>query len=277
VVAITGAAGGIGAALARRFAADGAAIALLDVDPDRLATLAQELAGGGADVLPIDCDVTSLAACREAIDQVVTRFGGVDVLVANAGLTHLGAFVDTDVAVIERVMDVNFFGAVNITKAALDSVISRQGQIVVMSSVAGIAPLVTRTGYSASKHALHGFFESLRTELAPDGVGVTIVCPSFVRTDIGDRAIGGDGARASIERTETGTPVEPDALAEVIVAAVHRRRRLVLPFRDARRAAWLMRVSPRLYDRVMLRRLGASHRLGGAGALDHVDVGSDER
>ncbi len=255
VVAITGAAGGIGSALAHRFAADGARIALLDIE--RLESLEQQLTVGGADVLAVACDVTSLAACRDAIERVVARFGGVDVLVANAGITHLGAFVDTDVAVIERVMDVNFFGAVNVTKAALDSLITRRGQIVVMSSVAGIAPLVTRAGYAASKHALHGFFESLRTELVADGVAVTMVCPSFVRTAIGDHALGGDGGKATVERTQTGTPVEPDVLAEVIVDAVDHRRRFVAPLRDARRAAWLMRVSPRIYDRVMLRRLAS--------------------
>jgi len=255
VVVITGAAGGIGAALARRFLGGGARVALLDLDTERLGRLANELVGEGADALPIVCDVTSLDACRQAIEEVIARFGAVDVLVANAGITHLGRFSDTDVAVIERVMDVNFFGSVNITKAALPSLTDRRGQIVVMSSVAGLAPLATRTGYSASKHALHGFFESLRTELATDGVGVTIVCPSFVRTDIGDRALGGDGGRPTIERTQMGVPVEPDDLAELIVSAVGRRRRLVLPFRDARRAARLARFAPRLYDRIMVKRL----------------------
>lgn len=254
-VVITGAAGGIGAALAREYVADGAGVALLDLGSERLESLARELTAGGADVLPVVCDVTSLAECRSAIDRVIARFGGVDVLVANAGITHLGRFVETDVEVIERVMDVNFFGAVNITKAALASLIARRGQIVVMSSIAGIAPLATRTGYSASKHALHGMFESLRSELAADGVGVTMVCPSFVRTDIGDRALGGDGGRPAMERTQTGTPVEPQRLAELVVKAVDRRRRLVVPFRDARRAALLARWAPRWYERMMVRRL----------------------
>ena len=255
VVVITGAAGGIGAALARRFAADGARLALLDLELDRLEPLAGELSSGGADALPIVCDVTSLAACRQTIEQVVARFGGVDVLVANAGITHLGRFTDTDVAVIERVMDVNFFGSVNITKAALPALVRRRGRIVVVSSIAGIAPLAIRTGYSASKHALHGFFESLRTELTGVGVSVTIVCPSFVRTGIGDRALGGDGGRATSERTQTGTPADPVELAGLIVAAAQRRRRLVLPFRDARRAALVARFAPRLYDRIMVERL----------------------
>jgi UDP-glucose 4-epimerase len=255
VVVITGAAGGIGAALAKRFAADGARLALIDLEADRLDPLTSELVDGGTDVISIVCDVTSPEACRSAIEATIARFGGIDVLVANAGVTHLGRFVETDVAVIERVIDVNFFGAVNVTKPALPSLLDRGGQIVVMSSVAGIAPLATRTGYSASKHALHGFFESLRAEVAGDGVGVTMVCPSFVRTGIGDRALGGDGGRPTIERTQIGTPVEPDELAELVVSAVAERRRLVLPFRDARRAARLARFAPQVYDRIMVKRL----------------------
>jgi UDP-glucose 4-epimerase len=258
VVVITGAAGGIGAALARKFVGGGARVALLDLELERLEPLADELVDGGADVLSIVCDVTSLDACSAAIDEIVDRFGGVDVLVANAGITHLGRFADTEVSVIERVMDINFFGSVNITKAALPSLTERAGQIVVMSSIAGLAPLATRTGYSASKHALHGFFESLRTEVAADGIGVTMVCPSFVRTDIGDRALGGDGGRPTIERTQMGVPIEPDDLADLIVSAVDERRRLVLPFRDARRAALLSRFAPRLYDRIMIKRLAPS-------------------
>lgn len=260
VVVITGAAGGIGAALARRFVAGGARVALLDLESERLDPLVEELAAAGGEALSIVCDVTSLDACRHAIDEVTAHFGGVDVMVANAGITHLGSFAETDVGVIKQVMDINFFGSVNITKAALASLVESHGQIVVMSSIAGIGPLVTRTGYSASKHALHGFFESLRTELADDRVGVTMVCPSFVRTGIGDRALGGDGGRAKIVRSQIGTPVEPDDLAGLIVSAVDRRRRLVFPFREARRAARLARFAPRLYDRVMVKRLGPDHR-----------------
>ncbi len=255
VVVITGAAGGIGAALARRYVSSGARVALLDLDADRLDPVRDELRSNGGEALGVVCDVTSLDACHRAIGAIVAHFGGVDVLVANAGITHLGDFTDTEVDVIARVMNVNFFGSVNITKAALPSLLERRGQIVVMSSVAGLAPLATRTGYSASKHALHGFFESLRTEVSADGVGVTMVCPSFVRTGIGDRALGGDGGLATIARTQLGTPVEPDELAALVVEAADRRRRLVLPFSDAKRAARLERFAPRLYDRIMMKRL----------------------
>lgn len=254
-VLITGGAGGIGSAVAHRLGRDGARLTLVDSDPGRLDTVGAELVDAGVDVLTVSADVTSLADCRAAVDRTVERFGGLDVVIANAGITHLGRFADTDVEVIRRVMDVNLFGAVNITKAALPSLVERRGQIVVMSSVAGLAPLATRTGYAASKHALHGFFGSLRAELADDGVAVTLVCPSFVRTGIGDRALGGDGGRPTMPRTQTGTPAEPDDLADVIARALRRRRRLVVPFGDARRAVLVSRLAPAVYDRLMRRRL----------------------
>lgn len=263
-VVVTGAAGGIGSALARRFGRDGARLALLDLQEERLAPLSAELDAAGVENLPLVCDVTSLEACETATDRIVRRFGGVDVLIANAGITHVGLFQDTEVEVIRRVVEVNFFGALHCAKAALPSLIERRGQIVVLSSVAGIAPLATRSGYAASKHALHGLFGSLRAELRDAGVGVSLVCPSFVKTRIGDRALGGDGGPATMARTETGTPVEPDALAEAIHRAARTRRRRLLPFRDARLAALLFQILPGVYERTMLRRILAPARGGEA-------------
>jgi NAD(P)-dependent dehydrogenase (short-subunit alcohol dehydrogenase family) len=252
-VVVTGAAGGIGTALARRLARSGARVALLDRDVEGAEALAHEL--GEDEALALACDVTSPAECEAAVDAVVAGWGGVDVLVNNAGITHVGLFRDTDVDVIRRVTDVNFLGAVNCTKAALPSLLERRGQIIVTSSVAGVAPLATRTGYSASKHALHGFFDSLRAEHRDDGLRVLIVCPSFVDTAIGDRALGGDGRIAPPEsRTGVQAPVPPEDIADAVVRAALRGRRLLLVPREARLAYWLARLSPRLYERAMIRR-----------------------
>ena len=254
-VVLTGAAGGIGRALAHRFGSDGARVALLDLEPERLEPLAAELSAAGVEALPLACDVTSLEACGAALQQVTERLGGVDVLVNNAGITHLSPFRETEVDVIRRVMEVNFFGAVHCTKLALPSLIERRGQIVVLSSFAGLAPLATRCGYAASKHALNGFFGSLRAELRSAGVGVTLVCPTFVKTGIGDRALGGDGGRAVMPRTQAGSPVEPEQLAEKIYCAVLKRRRLLVPFGDAKLSHFLARFLPGLYERMMIRRI----------------------
>jgi NAD(P)-dependent dehydrogenase (short-subunit alcohol dehydrogenase family) len=254
-VVITGAAGGIGSALARRFAREGAHLALLDLDADAALSLAAELEASGARALALGCDVTSLASCESAVRSVEGELGGVDVLVANAGITHLGHFRDTDVDVIRRVAEVNFFGAVHCAKAALGALAARQGRIVVLSSVAGFAPLATRSGYAASKHALHGFFDSLRAELRETGVSVTLVCPSFVETAIGDHALGPDGGRPRMPRTQTGRPVAPEALADRIVRAALARRRLLVPFRDAKLAFVVSRLLPAVYERIMTRRI----------------------
>jgi NAD(P)-dependent dehydrogenase (short-subunit alcohol dehydrogenase family) len=254
-VVITGGAGGIGRALAHRFGRDGAKIALLDLDGPALQAAAAELAEQGIEALPVECDVTSLDRCRDAIARVTDARGGVDVLINNAGVTHLSRFSDTDVAVIRRVMEVNFFGAVNCTKAALDSLMERRGRIAVLSSVAGFSPLATRCGYSASKHALHGFFDSMRPELRASGVSVTVVCPFFVDTDMGSRALGGDGGKPHMERTQTGTPSTPEWLAEEIHGAVRRGRRLLVPSRGAKLSYLVSRLAPGTYERMMARRI----------------------
>jgi NAD(P)-dependent dehydrogenase (short-subunit alcohol dehydrogenase family) len=252
-VVITGAAGGIGAALAHRFAEAGARVALLDRDVDGATAVAAEL--GDAEVLVRQCDVTSLSDCLAAIAAVTSAWGGVDVLVNNAGVTQLGSFIDTNVDVIRRVVDVNLFGAVNCTKAALPSLCERRGRIIVTSSVAGVAPLVGRTGYAASKHALHGFFDSLRAEHRDDGLRVLLVCPSFVDTAIGDHAIGPDGGAAPSEsRTGVKAPMAPAHVAAEIVRAAARDRRLLLVGREARLSYWIGRITPRLYERLMVRR-----------------------
>jgi NAD(P)-dependent dehydrogenase (short-subunit alcohol dehydrogenase family) len=254
-VVISGAAGGIGAALARRFGRAGARLGLLDLDAAGVAALAGELDADGVQALALRCDVTSLEDCRAAVAEVIGAWSGVDVLVANAGITHVSFFRDTDVEVIRRVMEVNFFGAVNCTKAALDSLRERRGHIVAISSVAGFAPLATRCGYSASKHAMHGFFDSLRGELRSEGVGVSVFCPFFVRTEIGKSALGGDGGSPRMPRTETGTPAEPEEVADAVLRAVLRNRRLVAFPGSARLAYLLSRFLPGLYERIMVRRI----------------------
>ena len=252
---ITGAAGGIGGALAQRFSAAGARVALLDRDEEGLDLLVRRLDSVGADTILIPCDVTSLDDCSSAVDRVVATWGGVDVLINNAGITHVSPFVDTDIDVFRRVMDVNLFGAIHMTSVALPSLLERRGQIVVISSVAGFAPLVLRTGYAASKHALHGCFDSLRAELRGTGVGVTLVCPSFVRTGIADHALGAHGSAPTHQRVETGVPSDPAALADEVFHATVHRRRLLLHSRTAKLAYLVSRVWPARYEHMMARRI----------------------
>jgi len=254
VVIDTGATGAFGSALAWRWAREGAHLGLLDVDETGLDVLATALGDAGHDVLAVPCDVTDADACAAAVQTITGRFGGVDVVVANAGRTHISFVAGTDPAVFRRIMDVNFFGALHVTRAALPSLVERRGRIAVMSSVAGFAPLSGRAGYAASKHALHGFFESLRGELSGDGVSVTMVCPSFVRTGIGAGALGGDGGPARGPRTELGRPLDPGAVADAVVRAVRSRRRLVVLGAVGKASWWVSRLAPRVYEALMARR-----------------------
>ena len=208
-VVVTGAAGGIGRAVAQRFAEDGARVALLDLDGPALERTAEELRAAGAEVTAHLCDVRDAAACQAIIRRVIAEAGGIDVLVNNAGIAHRSLLAETDPLVIRRVMEVNFFGAVNCTTAALASLSARRGMIVAVSSVAGFAPLVGRTAYAASKHALHGFFDSLRAELAGTGTGVLLVCPSFVDTGIDAHALAGNGDPAGVGQGGGGQADQP--------------------------------------------------------------------
>jgi NAD(P)-dependent dehydrogenase (short-subunit alcohol dehydrogenase family) len=254
-VLVTGAGGGLGRAIAARFAAAGAQIVALDRDGAGVESLRAELEARGRACLAWACDVTDAAGCSAAVAAAVERFGALDVLVNNAGLSHRSAFAATDPAVIRRVLEVNFFGAVNCTAAALPRLLERRGLIVVLSSVAGFSPLIARTGYAASKHALHGFFESLRCELAPRGLDVMLVCPSFAATHIDRNALGADGRPVRHAQVTVGRPLSADAVADRVFGGASRGRRLVLVGRTARLAWWLSRAAPRLYERAMSRRL----------------------
>ena len=245
--------------MAQRWVSAGARVALLDLDVAAVEKRAAELAAGDAEVLALGCDVTDAASCERAIVRVREEWGGIDVLVANAGITHVGLVRETDPGVLRRVMDVNFFGAVHVTQAALPSLLERRGQVVAISSVAGFAPLATRAGYAASKHAVMGFFQTLRCEHARDGLRVTLVCPSFVRTTIGTRALAADGSAAGEDaRTGVGNLVEPDEAADVIVRGALAGRRIVWVGREARASYWLSRLWPAAYERLMVRRTLAS-------------------
>ena len=254
-VVVTGAAGGLGTALAERYAAAGAKLALLDLDGARAESLAAKLRAQGADTTALGCDITDEAACSAAVAEARAALGAIDLLVNNAGISARLLLRDATPEIAKRVMAVNYFGALHATQAALPSLVERRGQIVVVSSVAGFAPLVGRTAYAASKHALHGFFDSLRAELRDAGVAITIACPSFIATGIEAAAPG------AARRATGGDEATPEAIAAQIVAAAQRGDRLCLPGRTARIAWWLSCVAPAAYERAMLRRVGAEFGL----------------
>ncbi len=252
-VVVTGAASGIGLAVCREFAAHGAGIGMLDMEAAALEKAAAALEDDGASVMAVPCDVTSKTACDNAMQTVIHRFGGIDVLFNNAGITQRSGFVPTDTAVYERVMAVNFFGALYCTKAAVNSIIQRRGMIIANESIAGIAPLPGRTGYSASKHAMHGFFTSLRCEVRHLGVHVMIVCPGFIRTNLQTRALGADGTVTTRPQSRVGRQDTPEHVARQIYTAACRGKNMLVLTAMGRLGCLISRLAPVVYERIVTR------------------------
>ncbi len=253
VVIVTGGASGIGLATCREFAKQGARIAMLDQDQDSLENCHKTFADNGYDILAMKCDVTNEIACQESINQVLNRFGQIDILFNNAGITQRGLFENTEINVFKKVMDVNFFGSLYCTKAALPSLIKSKGMIIVNESIAGVAPLLGRTGYSASKHALHGMFTSLRCELHRKSVHVMIVCPGFIKTNLQTRALGSNGKIASHEQTTVGKSDTPENVAKQIADGIVKKKSMLV-FTFVGKIAYLVsRFFPLLYERIMTR------------------------
>ncbi|MCK5695300.1 MAG: SDR family oxidoreductase [Desulfobacula sp.] len=253
VALITGGASGIGLAACWELAKQGARIAMLDMDEKALEVQQQEFLNYGYTILTMECDVTKEKACQSVINQVLKKFGQIDILFNNAGITQRGLFEATDTAVFKKVMDVNFYGSLYCTKAALPGLIQTKGIIIVNESIAGVAPLLGRTGYSASKHALHGLFTSLRCELRHKGVHVMIVCPGFIRTNLQTRALGGDGKIATHEQTTIGKEDTPENVARQIVKAIAKKKNILVLTFMGKLAYLISRLSPLLYEHLMTR------------------------
>ncbi|MFH1155585.1 MAG: SDR family oxidoreductase [Pseudomonadota bacterium] len=256
VAVITGGASGIGAAIAMTLAREGCRIVLMDADAKGLADYESRIKALGFPVLAYAGDVSREADCRDAICRARDLWGPIHILVNNAGITQRGAFTDTQVPVFRRVMEVNFFGSLYCTKEALPDIIQGRGHVVVVESIAGVTPLPGRTGYCASKHALHGLFSTLRCEVRKAGVHVMIVCPGFIRTNLQTRALGCDGTIATSERTTVGKDYTPEMVAEKILTGL-KKRTSFLPLTPAGRFGyWMNRISPTLFERIIEKKFG---------------------
>lgn len=254
VVVITGASDGIGREMALQLAGQGAWLVLAARDAARLASAAAECRARGGRAVAVPTDVADPAQCRALIDRTVQEYGRVDTLVNNAGISMWARFDEvTDLAPFERMMQVNYFGSLYCTHAALPHLKRTRGRIVGVSSLTGRAGVPTRSGYAATKHAMAGFFDSLRIELEDDGVTVTMVYPGFVSTGIRERAYGADGQplRASpVREAEVMTPEE--CARQIIAAMASRRRELIMTLRG-KVGAWIKLVAPGVVDRIARR------------------------
>jgi NAD(P)-dependent dehydrogenase (short-subunit alcohol dehydrogenase family) len=256
LVVITGGCAGIGRALAVRMAQAGARLVIFDLQQDALDGLVQHLADHhNAEALGLCCDVSDAEAVQRAVALVVERYGGIDVLINNAGITHRSPVASTSLAVFQRVMAVNFYGALHCTQAALPSLIARGGQIIVLSSLSQYAPVPNRAAYNASKHALHGLFETLRGELSDTEVSVMLVCPGYTATDLRKHVLVGDGSTAPSPVLDIGRVASAQDVAEAIYQGALRRKRLLVLSNLDWKARLLARCFPRLYQNLLLPRL----------------------
>ena len=253
-VLITGASTGIGRALALELARAGARLALNARDAARLSATAAECAAHGAEVLTVPGDVAVPADCRTLVARTVERFGALDVLVNNAGVTMWARFDQlAGLEGLERLLAVNYLGAARVTAAALPHLKSARGLIVAVASIAGLTGVPERTGYAASKHAMVGFFESLRIELRGSGVGVTIVAPDFVKSELHKAALGPDGRPLGKTPMDEPRIMTSEQCAHLMMHAMRRRQRLLITSRRGRLGRWARLVAPGLVDSLAAR------------------------
>ncbi len=251
VFLITGASSGIGRALAFAFGRDGAKLAICARKADALGQVSTELQRAGIDVLALTADVSVEADVKRLIEQTVAHYGRLDGLINNAGITMRSMLIDTDPAVIQRLMDVNFMGTVYATRYALPHIQRAKGHIVGISSIAGYRGLPVRSGYSASKFAMNGFLEALRTELLHTGVHVLTACPGFTASNIRYAALDAHGQVTGETVRDEGTMMSAEECADHILRAVKTRKRDLVLTTQGKLTVFLNKWLPGLMDRLV--------------------------
>ena len=249
VVVVTGGTDGIGKALVDALIDMGARVATCGRDHDKLYRLQSEFPS--AYLHTMIADVSSENDCRRFMETTIHNFGGIDILINNAGISMRALIKESSMEVIQKVMDINFYGTVHCTKHALDSIIERKGTIVGVSSIAGYRGLPGRSGYSASKFAVQGWLESIKTELMDDGVHVMWVCPGFTTSNIRHAALTKDAkAHGSTPMDETKMMSAEECAQHILKAIRKKKRTLVLTF-TGKRTVFLQKFFPKLSDKLV--------------------------
>ncbi|HYF31014.1 MAG TPA: SDR family oxidoreductase [Chitinophagaceae bacterium] len=249
VVVITGGTDGIGKALIDALVPLGAKIATCGRNYDKLYSLQMQYSNIVLHAMV--CDVSHEKECQRFIESTVNEFGGIDILINNAGISMRALVKDLEVDVIRKVMDVNFFGSVYCTKFALPYLIERQGSVVGVSSIAGYRGLPGRSGYSASKFALQGWLESLRTELLNDNVHVMWVCPGFTTSNIRHAALNKEGRPHGETSMDEGSMMPASEVAVRILDAIEKRKRTLVMTFTGKRTVFLNKFFPGLTDKMV--------------------------
>jgi short-subunit dehydrogenase len=240
VVLITGASSGIGLATAREFARIGAKVVLAARRVNLLKDIENELKSNGYEAVSFYVDVTIESDCKILIEKTIEKYGRIDVLINNAGISMRAIFDEVEIGVLKRLFDVNFWGAVHCTKYALPYLIASKGTVV---------------GYSASKYALHGFLETLRIENLRNGLHVLIMCAGFTKSDIRKKALTADGTPQGFTPREEEKMMLPEEVAHALIKAIKRKRNLVILTLEGKMTAIVKRIAPRLVEHVAYRKM----------------------
>lgn len=250
VVIITGASSGIGAALAREFAKCGSKVVIAARTGTKLTELENELSGSSQNVISLVTDVTREEDCCRLIEFAVERFGKIDILINNAGLSMKALFHETDLAVLHRLMDVNFWGTVYCSRYALPWLIKVKGSLVAVSSVAGFHGLPSRSGYSASKFALRGLLDTIRIENLKNGLHVMVAAPGFTASEIRKHALLADGREQGDSPKNEKHMASSESVAKKILIGIRYKRRNLIISMEGKFTAMFQHIIPKTIDKI---------------------------
>lgn len=249
VVIVTGASSGIGKALAENFLSKGAKLALCARNEEKLQTAFQDY--NESQVYTQAVDVSNENQCKDFVQNLIQKFGKIDVLINNAGMSMRALFKDVDLAVLENLMNINFWGTVYMTKYALPEIVKSQGSIVGVSSIAGYRGLPARTGYCASKFAMTGLLTTIRNEHLKDNVHVMIASPGFTASNIRNTSMTADGTAQKETPLDESKLMSAEECADIIVNGIAKRKREIIMTTQGKFTVFLTRLFPALMDKVV--------------------------
>jgi short-subunit dehydrogenase len=250
-VIITGASSGIGEALAYAAAAKHYNIVIAARSLDKLKAVKAHCDSIGGATHVVVCDVSNKTDCERLVNETIAHFGQLDLLINNAGISMRALFADCDLSVIEAVMAINFWGTVYCTRYAMPYLLQSKGTVVGVSSIAGIKGLPARTGYSASKFAMHGFLESLRIENRKTGLHVLIACPGYTASNIRNTALNKGGEQQTESPFDESKLMQPEEVAAEIFKAVDRKKNYLFLTFQGKATHLLSKFFPRLLDKLV--------------------------
>jgi dehydrogenase/reductase SDR family member 7B len=251
VIVITGASSGIGESLSCFFARKGSKVVMAARNFEKLSEISEKLQKEGLDTYAVKCDVSVEQDCKDLVAKTIEKYGNIDVLINNAGISMRALFEDLDISVIQKLMGINFWGTVYCSKYAFPYLLKSKGSLVGVSSIAGYKGLPGRTGYSASKFAMQGFLETIRIENMKKGLHVLIACPGFTASNIRNTALAKDGSQQGESPRDEGEMMTSDEVAAHIYNAILKRKHRLILTSTGKLTVLLNKFFPKMLDKMV--------------------------